>query len=106
MSEEIELSSLLGDHVLTGCQYGLCFDDEVIELYDTHPSQLHEKDKINLGKMIKQKCIERGYNKIIFYNSSPLLSVPYFQMLYFSGIEFFYITNLALLNKKMSLLDF
>jgi hypothetical protein len=48
-----------------------------------------------LGKEIQKKAELRGYNKIIFYNNSPLMSKPYFEMLSQSGLKIFFTTKLT-----------
>ena len=77
-------------------KYGLFYYDETKECYDIHPSQLSDKDKENLGLIIKNKALQRDYNTIIFYASSPLMSKPYFDMLSYSGLQIFFATTLIL----------
>jgi len=73
---------------------GIVMNDEIFETYDTHPGELTEGDKIRLGEIIGKKVREREFNKIIFYNTSPLMSRPYFEMLAASELEVYYITKL------------
>ena len=75
-------------------KYGLHLSDEKLPSYDIHPSLLTSYDKMRLGKIIKWKCNKRGFKRIIFYNNSPLMSFPYFEILFYSNLEVFFITNL------------
>ena len=74
--------------------YGLHFDNEELEWYDVHPSGLSRDDKERLGQIIREKATQQGFNTIIFYAPAPLMSIPYFEMLYFSGLDRFYTTKL------------
>jgi hypothetical protein len=77
-------------------KYGLHMDDEEMEYYDVHPKHLTEYDKRVLGELIREKACRRGFSELVFYNPSPLMSVPYFEMLYYSGLGIFYTTVLNL----------
>ncbi|MBO7043597.1 hypothetical protein J6W34_03510 [bacterium] len=83
--------------------YGLHFCDEKLDFYDIHPNSLTLENKKNLGNIIREKCNDRNINKIIFYAPSPLQSLPYFQMLSYSNIDFYYITKLDIINKNLSI---
>lgn len=74
--------------------YGIVFYDEIINSYDLHPKDLTIENKKELGKTIATKCRERGYTTIIFYNTSPFMSLPYFEMLSYSGLKVYYVTKL------------
>lgn len=104
--KEFYLSNLLVDKFYPFCErfnipygiisdkYGILFMDEKLLFYDIHPSSLSIQDKKILGGIIKKKCFEKGYDTIVFYNTSPLMSFPYFEILYYSGLNIFYITKL------------
>lgn len=92
MCEKLNLN-----YAIQSDKYGLHFSDEQLEYYDIHPSKLTEEDKQRLGKIIKEKSKKRNIDIIIFCNSSPLQSRPYLEMLYFSNIEFYFISNLNLI---------
>lgn len=77
-------------------KYGLHFDYEILPCYDVHPSLLNQHDKKQLGLIIRDKAQRHGFDRLIFYNPSPLMSVPYFEMLYHSGLEVLYTTQLLL----------
>lgn len=87
--------------------YGLHYDDEYLRFYDVHPSTLTIDDKKRLGEIIGKKMLQRNYSKIIFYNTSPKLSIPYFEMLLYAkeyyGIEILFITKIGLLDLSKSL---
>ena len=89
--------------------YGLHYDDEYLEFYDIHPSTLSQEDKKKLGNIIGKKMIERGYTKTIFYNTSPKLSIPYFEMLLYAkelyNIDIYFITRIKLLDMSKSLFN-
>lgn len=75
-------------------RYGLHFDDESLAWYDAHPSSLNAAQKRRLGRVIRAKALGRGYRTILFYNGSPVRSVPYFEMLGASRLEVWYTTRL------------
>lgn len=77
-------------------RYGLHMYDEMLEYYDVHPKELTNLDKQALGALIREKARTRGFGVLIFYSPSPLMSVPYFEMLYYSGLSVFYTTALNL----------
>src|SRR5207237_6193717 len=62
-------------------KYGLHMDNERLPYYDVHPSALSCAQKQTLGDLIRQKALAAGFSTIIFYNSSPRMSKPYFEML-------------------------
>ena len=73
-------------------KYGIHFKDEELDYYDIHPSSLTSERKIELGEMIKEKVIARGYESLIFYNTSPIFSKPYFDMLKILDIPVYFFT--------------
>ena len=81
--------------------YGVHFDDERLDFYDIHPTALTMERKKELGIIIRNKCRKRNYSKIIYYNSGPIMSKPYFDMLYYSGLKAYFITKLPNLNPKL-----
>ena len=90
-----------------GLRYGICsdmygmhMDDEYMDYYDVHPSTLSHEQKRDLGLIIGRKTREYGYEEIIFYNSSPLLSRPYFEMLWWADLPVYFISNIKLLDQK------
>jgi len=74
--------------------YGLHLDHEALPPYDVHPSSLKETDKAQLGTVVGAKARAEGFATIVFYNSSPLRSVPYFEILAHSGLTIYYTTRL------------
>jgi len=76
-------------------KYGLHLDEEELEYYDLHPSALTVSDKQRLGELIRQKASEAGFDSVVFYSPSPLMSVPYFEMLFYSELEIFHTTRLG-----------
>jgi len=80
-------------------KYGLLFSNEEVEYYDIHPSKLTIEDKKLLGEIIKNKAKKNNIDNIIFCNSSPLQSRPYLEMLYFSNISYYFISDLKLIEQ-------
>ena len=74
--------------------YGIHFDDEELPFYDIHPSELTDDRLIELGTMIGTKCRQRRIERLAFYNTSPIMSKPYFCMLAASGLETYFLTQL------------
>ena len=85
-------------------KYALFFHDEEQEMYDTHPSSLSDKDFEQLGKEIKRAMAKRQIKGLIFWNSSPFMSVPYFKMMKCSGEKIFYVTKLLYQTTKKGFL--
>lgn len=82
--------------------YGLVYFDEKVQRYDKHPSALEEKDFIKLAKTIKKKMKKKKYTSFIFHNTSPIMSKPYFYMMYLTGLPIYFVTKLPV--NKISLL--
>lgn len=76
-------------------KYGLHMDDESLGYYDIHPEALTSADKCRLGETIGNKAQLAGFGKIIFYNASPLMSKPYFEMLSRTGLNVSFTTRLS-----------
>lgn len=76
-------------------KYGLHMDDERLPYYDIHPSALCGSQKRALGGLIRRKALAAGFSTIVFYNNSPVMSKPYFEMLAHSGLKVLYTTRLA-----------
>lgn len=79
-------------------KHGLHIDSETLAAYDLHPSALNDLQKMALARIIKAKALGLGSTRIIFYNNSPLQSVPYFQMLFYSGLETYFCTRLNVMD--------
>jgi len=75
-------------------KYGLHLDTERLAYYDVHPRDLSATQKMLLGRLIARKASAKGFSTILFYNSSPLMSKPYFEMLAHSGLRILYMTRL------------
>jgi hypothetical protein len=75
-------------------RYGLHYPDERLARYDIHPSSLSTEERRQLGQLIRRKASGRGYDTVVFYNGSPVRSVPYFEMLAASGLTIWYTTRL------------
>lgn len=76
-------------------KYGIHFYDEELEWYDIHPSKLSIKQKMVLGKIIKEKLSNRKYENMVYYAGNVYLWVrPYLEILKYSGIPTFYVQSL------------
>lgn len=80
--------------------HGICFQDEMYEPYDVHPAQLTEEDFEKLGKIIIDKITKKypKINTLIFYNTSPKMSLPYFKMIKAAGIKTYFLSKIELIN--------
>lgn len=87
--EELKL-----DYAILSDFYGLHFAEDWQASYDTHPSALDAQQKQALGREIGALARARGFNVIIFYNNSPVMSRPYFEMLSQSGLDICFATRL------------
>jgi hypothetical protein len=76
-------------------KYGLHFSDETLPYYNIHPSALSLEEKLLLCKDIYKKAKSRGFNKLVFYNNSPLMSKPYLEMLSEARLKVFFTTRLV-----------
>ncbi len=74
--------------------YGIHFDDEELPFYDVHPSELTDDRLIELGRIIGTKCRTRRIARVAFYNTSPIMSKPYFCMLAASELKVYFLTML------------
>lgn len=74
--------------------YGLHLDRERLGAYDVHPSELSADRKRDLGALIGRRVRAEGFDRLVFVNSSPLRSRPYFEMLAASGLDVSYATRL------------
>lgn len=80
-------------------KYGLHFGDESLSYYDVHPSSLTAEDKEHLGRTVRRKASARRFTTIVFYNNSPLMSLPYLEILSHAGLSVFFTTRLHHPNK-------
>ncbi len=78
-------------------KYGLHLDRQELPAYDVHPRTLSDADKRRLGQLIRAVALGEGFSRIVFYSPSPLMSVPYFEMLSYSGLAVQYTTRLPAL---------
>lgn len=77
-------------------KYGIHMFDEELRYYDIHPQELTLEQKEELGKFINRKAKRYGFDEIIFYYPSPLMSKPYFEILWFSNLKVYYMTKFNL----------
>lgn len=88
----VELKGLR--YAIVSDRYGLHMDDEVMDYYDVHPSSLSASDKRELGMLAGRKAADAGYGSVVFFAHSPLMSLPYFEILGHSQLDVFYVTSL------------
>lgn len=79
--------------------YGLHLCDEELGYYDVHPSMLKPEEFERLGKLIREKADLVKMDKILFYNTSPIMSSPYFKMMSYTGLKIYFITKISLFDK-------
>lgn len=79
-------------------KYGIVFPNDLIENYDLHPSKLTEQEKLNLSFKIKNQLRDK-YDTIVFYNSSPLMSIFYLKILKRTELKVYFVSKLDVLNK-------
>ena len=82
------------NYAILSDKYGVIYDNEKVERYDKHPSTLEEQDFIKLAQTIKKKMKKGKYKSFTFYNTSPIMSKPYFYMMYLTGFPIYFITKL------------
>lgn len=79
-------------------KYGIHMFDEKLSYYNIHPHELTWKDKKRLGNKISKKIKKYGFNELVFYFPSPLLSKPYFEILWYSKLHISYISSIKLVD--------
>ena len=84
-------------------KYGIHLMDESLSFYDIHPSSLTDEQFKGLGKQIGQKANKLNIDCFVYYNPSPMMAVPYFKMLNFANIDFYFITKRISLNTQKTL---
>lgn len=72
--------------------YGIHFDDEALPYYDTHPSEVIDKE--GLAEILRCKCEERFVTSVVYRNSSPARARFYIDLLLLAGLEVVYVTSL------------
>lgn len=85
--------------------YGIVWDDERIANYDMPPQNVNDDGFIELGHIIHKKISERypSIQKIFFYNTSVIMSYPYFKMLKASEYDCYYFSNLEYVDFRKRL---
>jgi hypothetical protein len=85
-------------HAIVSDKYGLHFPDQHVAHYDLAPWQLTTTARRTLGQTIGGQARRRGHQEIVFYNTSPLMSRPYCEILSHSGLRVFFTTQLPALE--------
>ncbi|MET4233270.1 hypothetical protein ABIA85_006563 [Bradyrhizobium sp. LA6.10] len=81
-------------HAIVSDLYGLHFPEVWKRSYDTAPGDLDAAERLSLGRTIGDQARRRGFSRICFYNNSPMMSRPYFEVLSHSGLHVTYHTRL------------
>jgi len=81
-------------HAIVSDKYGLHFPEQRVAHYDLAPWELTTTARRALGQAIGTQARRRGHDEIVFYNSSPLMSRPYLEILSHSGLRVFFTTRL------------
>jgi hypothetical protein len=74
--------------------YGLHFPEVRLPSYDTAPDDLSPEQRRALGCEIGRQARLRHFMAVAFYNNSPIMSAPYFEILSHCGIPVMYHTRL------------
>jgi hypothetical protein len=82
------------NHAIVSDLYGLHFPDVWKPVYDTPPGDLSVAERRSLGRNIGHQARRRGFSRLCFYNNSPIMSRPYFEVLSHSGLTVLYHTRL------------
>lgn len=80
-------------------KYGIHMSNEKLDYYDIHPSNLSDIDKRILGSKIQEKIEKYKFDGLVFYYPSPLLSKPYFEILWHIDVPVYYLTKIKLLDE-------
>jgi hypothetical protein len=81
-------------HAILSDLYGLHFPEVWKPTYDTPPGDLGAAARGSLGRKIGRQARQRGFSRLCFYNNSPVMSRPYFEVLSYSGLTVMYHTRL------------
>jgi hypothetical protein len=81
-------------HAIISDLYGLHFSGSWMPSYDIAPRDLDALQRKVLGGLIGRQAREQGFKALSFYNNSPVMSLPYFEVLSHSGLKLFYHTRL------------
>ena len=81
-------------HAIISDRYGLHFPDVRMASYDTAPGELDTSRRRHLGGIIGRQARAQGFTSLSFYNNSPIMSRPYFEILSRSGLDIVYHTRL------------
>lgn len=81
-------------------KYGLHYYTEKRDWYDIHPSELGDNEFRVLGEKVKQSMKKYKLKGLVFCNSSPYMSIPYFKIMKFSGAETIFVTKLVYKSSK------
>ena len=85
-------------YAIVSDKYGLHFPEERVAYYDLGPWDLSSVARKALGEVVGAQAQERGHKEILFYNTSPLMSRPYLEILSSSGLRVFFTTRLPKLE--------
>lgn len=81
-------------HAIVSDLYGLHFSHAWKASYYTAPSDLDTAQRRRLGEKIGTQARAEGFALLSFYNNSPIMSRPYFEILSHSGLKLLFHTRL------------
>jgi hypothetical protein len=81
-------------HAIISDLHGLHFPEVWKPTYDRSPSDLGPAERRSLGRRIGRQARQHGILRLCFYNNSPVMSRPYFEILSQSGLTVMYHTRL------------
>lgn len=77
---------------------GIVFHDEEFDSYDSHTSEYqYEEQFMMMGRLIEEKCKEKGIDTVVFCYSSPLMSEPFIKRLAYTDLKVYYITKQSII---------
>lgn len=74
--------------------YGLVLETDTILNYNLPPSALGTVKKKILGERIREQCIKNNIPSLCFWYASPIMSVPYMEILKYTRLPVFYARKL------------
>lgn len=81
---------------------GLIMNDEKFQTYDDGGTSdiYYEEEYMIYADLILEGCKKHGFDTIVFCYSSPLMSEPFIRRLAYTGLKIYYVTKIAMINKK------
>ncbi len=75
-------------------KYGPVMNYQIIETYNLSPDELSDAEKRDIGKAVKVKCRDLGYESLVLYCKNYGEAKPYLKILSYSGLKVYWIQEL------------